>query len=95
MIKDPDTAKLLLKLLEQSSSRITDSIEVARQRCSEEELKTYLRETAQVLGRMFYLILDPIYREHPGLVPEDGPQRDVERWREEQRRQTGHEGQPE
>jgi hypothetical protein len=83
MIKDPKAAKRILELLEESSSRLTDSIEVARQGCPEEEFKAYLRETAQVLGRIFYLILDPIYREHPGLVPEGGPQKDVERWRAE------------
>jgi hypothetical protein len=83
MIKNPETARRVLELLEESSSKLTDSLETAHESCSEEEYMAYLGEVSQVLGRIFYLILDPIYREHPGLVPADGPQQVVERWRAE------------
>jgi hypothetical protein len=42
---------------------------------------------AHVQGRLFFLVMEPIYREHPSLAPPDAPQEFLDAWKKASKRQ--------
>jgi hypothetical protein len=64
------TAIKLNKTLLDCYFKLHESIDVVRQHCGEDERKKYCRATGKVLGYLFLDVLEPIYREHPDLRPE-------------------------
>jgi hypothetical protein len=46
-----------------------------------EEYEAYGRAMAQVTGRLFFLVMEPIYCSHLSLAPPDTPPDFLERWR--------------
>jgi hypothetical protein len=81
MIRDAQTAKRVLDLMDEADKRLVESLEIVRTGCSDEEYKAYQAAMAQVAGRLFFLLMEPIYCEHPSLAPPDAPSDFVERWK--------------
>jgi hypothetical protein len=82
MIQDAETAKRALELMEQADKLLIESLELVRSRCSDEEYTDYRRGLAHVTGRLFFLVMEPIYRRHPSLAPPDTPKDFIDAWRE-------------
>jgi len=81
MIQDDAVAKETLSLMEKAHRLLMDSLELVRQRCTPAESKEYQAAMAQVLGRLFFLVMEPIYREHPSLAPPDTPKQFLDSWK--------------
>jgi len=69
-VMEKDTAIKLNEVLVECYFKLHESIDVAREHCSEEERKAYCRAVGKVLGYLLLDVLEPIYREHPDLRPE-------------------------
>jgi hypothetical protein len=80
MIQDVNTAKRALELIEQADKLLIESMDLVRSGCSDEEHKDYRRGMAHVTGRLFFLVMEPIYRQHPSLAPPDTPPEFLEAW---------------
>jgi hypothetical protein len=89
MIKDRTTAKNALDLVNKGHGLLMESLRLVEAECSGEEYKAFQTEMAQVLGQLFFLVMEPIYREHPSLAPLDTPKEFLEAWR----KNTQQEGQ--
>jgi hypothetical protein len=81
MIQDGETARQAVELTQHANKLLTDSLELVRSKCSDEEYKAYSRAMAQVTGHLFFLVMEPIYCWHPSLAPPDTPPDFLERWR--------------
>ena len=66
--------------MDKAHKALTESLELVRANCSDEEYKAYRSGIAQVDGRLFFLLMEPIYCQHPSLIPPDTPTDFVERW---------------
>jgi hypothetical protein len=80
MIRDEMTAKTALDLMNKAHALLMDSLRLVKQNCLDEEFRAFQAEIAQVLGHLFFLLMEPIYREHPTLAPADTPKEFIERW---------------
>jgi hypothetical protein len=80
MIRDAQTAKLALDLMDQADKLLMESIELVRVNCSDEEHKSYRRAMAHVVGPLFFLVMEPIYGLHPSLAPPGTPREFTEAW---------------
>jgi hypothetical protein len=78
MIQNTETAKRILAALEETCRQLRETLPIVQEDCSESEYKAYSREVAQISGRIFYLIMDPIYCQHPDLAPPEAPPKMVE-----------------
>jgi hypothetical protein len=81
MIRDEAIAKNALDLISKAHNLLMSSLSVVEANCSGAEYKEFQSEMAQVLGRLFSLVMEPICREHPALVPADTPKDFLDRWR--------------
>jgi hypothetical protein len=73
-------AKSALEMINNAHGLLMDSLKVVESKCSEEEYKEFQSGMAHVLGRLFFLLMDPIYREHPSLTPPDTPKEFTDSW---------------
>jgi hypothetical protein len=80
MIRDAEIAKRALEMMDKADKILMESQELVRTSCSDEEYKIYKAGMAHVVGRLFFLLMEPIYCRHPSLIPPDAPQEFVERW---------------
>ncbi len=80
MIRDPQAAKRALASMNDAHRLLMDSLTLVKSTCSENEYKEYQAGMAQVLGRLFFLVMEPIYRQHPSLAPPDTPPEFMEVW---------------
>ena len=80
MIRDDEVAKGALSLSENAHKLLMESLALVREKCTPEESKEFQGAMAQVLGRLFFLVIEPIYREHPSLAPPDTPQQFLDSW---------------
>jgi len=81
MIRDEAVAKHALDLMNKSHSLLMESFRLVQERCSEDECRQFQSEMAKVLGRLFFQLMEPIYREHPSLAPSDTPKEFLDAWR--------------
>jgi hypothetical protein len=81
MIKDETIAKQALDLMNKGHALLMDSLKLVQEKCSDEEYKEFQPEMAQVLGRLFFSLMEPIYRQHPSLAPSDTPEEFLDIWR--------------
>jgi hypothetical protein len=81
MIRNEAIAKRALNLMNKGHSLLMDSLKLVQEECPDEEYKQFQSEMAQVLGRLFFAVMEPIYREHPSLAPPDTPKEFVDAWR--------------
>jgi hypothetical protein len=80
MIRDRQTACRALELVDNANKMLSESLELVRTSCPQEEYEAYLPGIAQVTGRLFLLVMQPIYIQHPALIPADTPREFVEAW---------------
>ena len=71
MIRDDAVAKDALSLMENAHALLMQSLALVREKCDQDESNEFRVAMAQVLGRLFFLVMEPIYREHPTLAPPD------------------------
>jgi hypothetical protein len=65
-----DVAETISKLMIEYGAKLDDSVRLVMESCSEDEFHTYRRAVGKVMGEMLLEIMNPIYREHPDLLPE-------------------------
>jgi hypothetical protein len=80
MIQDEIIAKQVLRLTENAQAVLMNALEIVRANCTEQEIKKFQAEIAQVKGRLFFNVMEPLYRDHPALAPPDTPPEFIERW---------------
>jgi len=80
MIRSIETAKSALELMDRAHKALKESLELVRANCSEEEYKAFRSGMSHVDGRLFFLLMEPIYCQHPSLIPPDAPPDFIERW---------------
>ena len=83
MIKDEAVAKSALDLMSRAHALLMEALRLVEARCSIEEYNEYQSEMAQILGRLFFLSMEPIYRAHPSLAPPNTPTEFLDKWRKE------------
>jgi hypothetical protein len=81
VIRDADTAKRALELLDRAHALLMESLTVVKAYCSDEEYKAYRAEMATILADVFFRLMNPIYCYHPALAPPDAPPKFVEEWK--------------
>nr|WP_298146022.1 hypothetical protein [uncultured Pseudomonas sp.] len=67
-MREVDAEKISI-LMMQINSQINDSVAFARDKGTDAEFVEYRRKAGQVMGRVID-ILNDLYRDHPGLKPE-------------------------
>jgi len=82
MIRDEEIARQAVELASQANRLLNDSLELVRSKCSREESEAYGRAMSHVTGRLFFLVMEPIYCTHLSLAPPDTPPDFLERWRQ-------------
>jgi hypothetical protein len=80
MIRDDAVAKDALSLMENAHASLMQSLTLVREKCTQEDSNEFRAAMAQVLGRLFFLVMEPIYREHPALAPPDTPREFLDLW---------------
>ena len=80
MIKDDAIARTALDMMNNAHKLLMDSLRLVQEKCSDEERKEFQTGMAHVLGRLFFLLMEPIYREHPSLAPPDTPKEFMDSW---------------
>ena len=89
MIRDESTAREAVELAQQANKLLMDSLALVRSNCSKEEYEAYRSGITQATARLFFLVMEPIYRAHLSLAPPDTPPDFLERWRRGEST-TGH-----
>jgi hypothetical protein len=80
MIRDDAVAKDALSLMESANGLLTKSLALVQDKSTPEEYEMFRGAMAQVLGRLFFLVMEPIYRQHPSLAPADTPKEFLDSW---------------
>ncbi len=71
MIIDKSIAGKISLLMLEFGARIDESISMVREQCSEDEFNRYRAAAGKVMGEMLISIMNPIYKEHPELMPKE------------------------
>lgn len=67
-----DVAVRVNTLLDECFERLNESAKIVKDSCSAEEFQRYSTVTGKIMAALYLDLLDPmIYREHPGLEPEE------------------------
>jgi hypothetical protein len=82
MIQDDALAKDALSLIENANGQLIKSLGLVQEK-SPAEYEEFRGAMAQVLGRLFFLVMEPIYREHPSLAHADTPKEFRDSWSKE------------
>lgn len=69
MISNVDAARRVVALLLDASGAIDQSVAEVRDHGTSEELKAYAKVAGGILGQIMSEALNPLFREHPELVP--------------------------
>lgn len=80
MIQDDTVAKDALSLLESANGLLSKSLGLVQEKSTSEEYQVFRGAMAQVQGRLFFLVMEPIYRQHPSLAPADTPKEFLDSW---------------
>ena len=80
MIQDDAVAKDAWSLLENANGLLNKSLALVKEKSSQEEYVLFRGAMAQVLGRLFFLVMEPICRQHPSLAPADTPKEFLDSW---------------
>lgn len=65
-----EIASELNNLMLAFSARLTESLRLVRENCTDDEYVTYRAVVAKLMGDMLLDVMNPIYAEHPDLKPE-------------------------
>ena len=71
MIKDKVLSQNIIKLMLDISGHLDDSLYEVQERCSTEEFEKYRRGVGYILAYIATEVLNPIYRAHPDIEPEE------------------------
>lgn len=85
MIREDTVAKNALSLMENAHALLMQSLALVREKCDQDDSNEFRAAMAQVLGRLFFLVMEPIYREHPTLAPPDTPREFLDSWNKKPR----------
>ena len=80
MIQDFMAAEKVTKLLDRAHALLMESLKLVHDSCPEEEHRQFRKGMAHVDGRLYFLLMEPIYRDHPSLAPANTPQEFRDRW---------------
>lgn len=69
MIENRDTAKQVIEVLDECSSKINETIRLVQENCSNEEFEKYRRAAGFVMGYIYTDVVAPLYHKHPELEP--------------------------
>ena len=69
MIANVDAARKVVALLLDASGAIDQSVAEVRDHGTAEELKAYAKVAGSILGQILSEGLNPLFRQHPELVP--------------------------
>ena len=67
---DFDVAEKISILMLQLNSKLDDSVAYVRDNCTQEELEVYRRAVGKIMGAILMDIEEPIFKEHPSLLPD-------------------------
>jgi hypothetical protein len=70
VIENPEVAAKVDIAIREAYRVLDDSAALVREQCSEEEIKNYLQQVGNVLYELIFRMMEPLYKEHPGLKPE-------------------------
>ena len=80
MIRNDAVAKDALSLMESANGLLTKSLALVQEKSTPEEYEVFRGVMAQVMGQLFFLVMEPIYRQHPSLAPADTPTEFLDSW---------------
>jgi hypothetical protein len=80
MIRNDAVAKDALSLMESANGLLTKSLALVQEKSTPEEYEVFRGVMAQVMGRLFFLVMEPIYRQYPSLAPADTPKEFLDSW---------------
>ena len=66
-----DVAEMISKLMLECGAKLDDSVRLIMESCSREEFEAYRSAVGQIMGTMLLDVMNPIYREHPDLKPDE------------------------
>lgn len=69
MIESAEVAKQINSLMLEYGQKLDASVQLVKERCSEEELRGYRKAVGEVMGLMLLDIMNPLYARHPHLKP--------------------------
>jgi hypothetical protein len=65
-----DIGEAISKLMLKYAAKLDDSVRLVMENCSDDEFQAYRLAVGKVMAEMLTEIMNPIYREHPDLLPE-------------------------
>ena len=65
-----EVAEKISILMMQINSQLNDSIAFVRDNCTQEEFEAYRRDAGKIMGEILLKIVNPLYSNHPELLPE-------------------------
>ena len=66
-----DVAEAINKLMLEYGAKLDESVRLVMESCSNSEFESYRAAVGQMMGTMLLDVMDPIYREHPDLKPQE------------------------
>ena len=69
MIKDRDIAEKVSQALREAYRELDESIWLVQAGCSEAEANIYRHLVGNILGRIVFDVMEPLYKEQPQLKP--------------------------
>ena len=69
MIGNVESARQISELMFSVSKRLSETLDIARPRFSEEEFHKYAMGTGRILADIMYEVLNPIFAKHPSIEP--------------------------
>jgi len=70
MIKNKEIAKEISELMLTFGDKLDHSASIVRESCPKEEFENYRNAIAKILAEMLLEVMNPLYKEHPGIKPE-------------------------
>lgn len=71
MISNPYVAERISDLMLDIGDRLNESVAGVMNDCPEDEFAKYRRAVGAIMAEVLLQVLNPIYKEHPSLKPED------------------------
>ncbi len=65
-----EVAEKLTVLMLQINSKLQDSVAFVRDTCTSKEVEAYRKAVGNIMGTILMNIEEPIYKEHPSLMPD-------------------------
>lgn len=70
MMMKKEIASQINKLMLDYSAKLSESLRLVKENCSEDEYVKYRETVAKLMGDMLLDVMNPIYAEHPELKPD-------------------------